>query len=137
MEVEYESLETIRSRLEHEDNLVNYRVSWILSSQAFLLTAYTILLNTSALARSESYARQHGILMTLIPCIGVITILTLWLAIFAALVAMRHLRASADLISRDAANNVHGRKIPRWLGLSGPLLIPAVFLLTWLLIIFT
>ena len=40
-----QSLETIRKRIEHEDDLLNQRVSWIVSSQAFLLTGYAILLN--------------------------------------------------------------------------------------------
>ena len=33
-----QSLENIRRRIEHEDNLLNQRVSWVVSSQAFLLT---------------------------------------------------------------------------------------------------
>jgi len=44
MDTDHEALESIRYRLDHEDNLVNQRLSWILTSQAFLLTGYAILL---------------------------------------------------------------------------------------------
>ena len=52
-----QSLETIRKRIEHEDNLLNQRVSWIVSSQAFLLTGYAILLNGPQVLRSEQFER--------------------------------------------------------------------------------
>jgi hypothetical protein len=132
---DYEGVENIRSRLEHEDNLVNHRLSWILTSQAFLLTGYAILLNASAVLRPESFARHHSILMLLIPWIGVITVLVLWFAIVGALITMRDLRASASIQSGCGPDHIHGRQITRWLGLSAPLLIPAVFLFTWLMII--
>ncbi len=134
MDAAADRLESIRSRLEHEDNLVNHRVSWILTSQAFLLTGYAILLNTSVMLRSELHGRHHSLLMWLIPLIGIITVLVLWLAIVGALITMRDLRAAATTRSGAAVNDVHGRKITRWLGLSAPLVIPAVFLVTWLLI---
>ena len=35
----------IQARLSHEDDLVNQRVSWLVNSQSFLLTAYAITLN--------------------------------------------------------------------------------------------
>lgn len=31
---------TVRKQIEHEDNLINHRTSWLLSSQAFLFVAY-------------------------------------------------------------------------------------------------
>ena len=45
MQGQRHSLEEIRRRIEHEDNLLNQRVSWIVSSQPFLLTGYASLLN--------------------------------------------------------------------------------------------
>jgi hypothetical protein len=60
MDAAHEALEIIRRRLEHEDNLVNQRLSWILSSQAFLLTGYAILLNAPGELRSEVYVRHHA-----------------------------------------------------------------------------
>ena len=32
----------IQARLSHEDELINQRISWLVNSQSFLLTAYAI-----------------------------------------------------------------------------------------------
>src|SRR5438094_3012233 len=63
MDDTHEILESIRRRVEHEDNLVNQRLSWILTSQAFLLTGYAILLNAPLDLRAKNYARHHELLM--------------------------------------------------------------------------
>ena len=46
----------IQSRLSHEDDLVNQRVSWLVNSQSFLLTAYAITLNGLAADASKPLA---------------------------------------------------------------------------------
>jgi hypothetical protein len=135
MDDNYETLEVIRRRLEHEDNLVNQRLSWILTSQAFLLTGYAILLNAPTDLRSALYVRHHGLLMWLIPLTGIITVLLIWFAILGALIAMRDLRTRAAAQSGFDASPIQGRPLTLWLGLSAPILIPAVFLSTWLVII--
>src|SRR5436309_10710862 len=50
--------ESGRSRIEHEDNLINHRVSWLMSSQAFLLTAFVLLRNNPTFF--EQYAVAQG-----------------------------------------------------------------------------
>ncbi len=135
MDDAHEILESIRRRVEHEDNLVNQRLSWILTSQAFLLTGYAILLNAPLDLRAKNYARQHELLMKLIPSTGIATVLLIWLAIFGALIAMRDLRAYAVAHPGYDASHVQGRRLTRLLGMAAPLLIPLVFLVTWLVII--
>lgn len=136
MDATHESFEIIRHRLEHEDNLVNQRLSWILTSQAFLLTAYAILLNAPTVLRSELHQSHQGLLMWLIPLSGIVTVCLIWLAIVGALLAMRDLRACAAAQPGFESSHIQGRALTRLLGLSAALLIPAVFLLTWLLLIF-
>ena len=46
----------IQARLSHEDDLVNQRVSWLVNSQSFLLTAYAITLNGLAADASKPLA---------------------------------------------------------------------------------
>ena len=65
MDTDHEALEIIRRRLEHEDNLVNQRLSWILMSQAFLLTGYAILGSSGRMQQlrrrwNRSLLDQHG-----------------------------------------------------------------------------
>ncbi|MEM9978375.1 MAG: hypothetical protein AAF808_12185 [Cyanobacteria bacterium P01_D01_bin.2] len=44
---EYADWKRIRSAVEHENALINYRQTWLLTSQAFLLTAFGSLLVAS------------------------------------------------------------------------------------------
>jgi hypothetical protein len=130
-----QSLETIRKRIEHEDNLLNQRVSWVVSSQAFLLTGYAMLLNGPPVLRSEAFNRTHQLLMTLIPITSIAVTALIWLAILAGILAMRDLRACATQHPSYNASHVQGRALTRRIGLAVPALIPIAFLVTWLLII--
>src|SRR3954470_6456178 len=80
MEDSMPSLENIRRRIEHEDNLLNQRVSWVVSSQAFLLTGYAILLNGPQVLRSEQFNQTHALLMKLIPLTSIAVTGLIWLA---------------------------------------------------------
>lgn len=42
----YADWKRVRAAIEHENTLVNHRLSWLFSSQAFLFTAFTVLFNT-------------------------------------------------------------------------------------------
>ena len=99
------------------------------------LTGYAILLNAPGDLRSQVYVRHHELLMRLIPMTGIVTVLLIWVAIVGAPIAMRDLRARAATHPGFDSSHVQGLRITRWLGMAASLLIPAVFLLSWLLII--
>ena len=40
-----ERYQVFRNRIEHEDNLIMQRLSWLMASQSFLFTAYAIVTN--------------------------------------------------------------------------------------------
>jgi hypothetical protein len=128
------SLETIRKRIEHEDNLLNQRVSWIVSSQAFLLTGYAILVNAPSQLRSEQLVRDHTLLMKLIPLTSICITVLLWFGILAGILAMRDLRACARAHPGYEGGHIQGRPLTRVIGLATPALVPVVFLITWLLL---
>lgn len=128
-------LETVRKRIEHEDNLLNQRVSWIVSSQAFLLTGYAILLNAPLELRTQQHVRDHGLLMKLIPTTSVGVTVLLWLSILAGIRAMRDLRKCAASHPGFEASHIQGGTWTRRLGLAAPTLVPLVFLITWLLLL--
>jgi len=127
-----QSLETIRRRIEHEDNLMNQRVSWIVSSQAFLLTGYAILLNAPLQFRSEQFVRSHALLMKLIPLTSICVTVLLWFGILAGILAMRDLRSCAEKYHGYESSHIQGRPLTRVIGLATPALVPVVFLFTWL-----
>jgi len=132
MQNQLHSLEEIRRRIEHEDNLVNQRVSWIVSSQAFLLTGYAILLNAPIELRTERHVHDHALLMKLIPITSICLTLLLWIAMFAGICAMHALRAKAEKHPSYEANHIQGSRGTRILGLVPITLVPGVFLVTWL-----
>ena len=50
----------IRSQIEHEDNLINQRLSWFVAAQAFLFSAYAILLNAPSQVRLEGFVHNKN-----------------------------------------------------------------------------
>jgi hypothetical protein len=131
----HQTLEEILRRVEHEDNLLNQRVSWIVSSQAFLLTGYAILLNAPMGLRTAEHARDHALLVRLIPITSLCVTVFLWVAMLAGMAAMRALRSGAEKHSNHEANRIQGSRTMRRLGLVPIALVPGVFLVTWLLIV--
>src|SRR5947199_10543454 len=84
-----------RSRIEHEDNLIMQRLSWLMASQSFLFTAYAIVTNgLSAAPATEGnlFVNHLATLARIIPIVAVINSLLIGLSIFGALKAIRELR---------------------------------------------
>jgi protein-S-isoprenylcysteine O-methyltransferase Ste14 len=106
------------------------------SSQAFLLTGYAILLNAPVDLRSQQHASDHALLMKLIPMTSIAVTLLLWLGIFAALRAMGDLRSCAMTHPGYEASHIQGGTWTRKFGLAAPALVPLVFLITWGLLLF-
>jgi hypothetical protein len=90
-----------RARIEHEDDVVNHRVSWLIGSQAFLLTAFVILKNnpayyTRGVAQIPGYLRSSHLLVYVIITIGGAVSLSTTVGIFAAFMAIRAWRDRVD-----------------------------------------
>src|SRR5436309_13786574 len=91
--VEYYQL--IRQRIEHEDNLVVQRLSWLVASQSFLFTAYAIVLNGLTASPPPVMARlmrQQLRLSRLIPLAAILTCGLIYVSIVAAVKAIATLR---------------------------------------------
>jgi hypothetical protein len=82
----------IRSQIEHEDNLINQRLSWFVAAQAFLFSAYAILLNAPSQVRLQSFATQQEILFFLIPLVAIGVSILIYVTVIAAMLAMANLR---------------------------------------------
>src|ERR1043166_1349351 len=85
----------IRERIEHEDNLVVQRLSWLVASQSFLFTAYAIVLNGLTGAPSPAAVtlmHQQTRLSRLIPLVGILTCALIYVSIVAAVKAIATLR---------------------------------------------
>ena len=88
--------QVMRSQIEHEDNLVTQRLSWFITSQSFLFTAYAILLNGPA--GPPDPLRSN--LMHLIPLLAILVCILILSTIAAGLLAMKNLRQHFRRIRR-------------------------------------
>jgi len=134
-----DSYRLYRGRIEHEDNLIIQRLSWLVASQSFLFTAYAI--TTNGLINLDAkfpgrFAEQAGLLFRLIPTVAICVALLIYISILAALRAIRQIRrlyqdgpVPAELPPIQTAATT------RLLGLSAPLLLPVLFVSVWLVLL--
>ncbi len=132
----------IRSRIEHEDNLVVQRLSWLVASQSFLFTAYAIVTNglASQPVLQPGCARFLGqlqLLDQLIPIVGTMTSVLIYVSILAAVASMRQLRNSYRSRFPDDEKGVPSIMTQppiRLFGHSAAVLLPLVFITIWLVL---
>lgn len=124
----------LRGGIEHEDQLINHRLSWLVSSQAFMLTAFAISLNAPVLFVNPVYAKLNRLLYTLLPFTGLISSLLIYPSILGAVLALRKLRRHVRGHALEGLPPIHGTRLTVLLGHCGPLLIPWVFIITWILL---
>lgn len=134
-----ENYKLFRDRIEHEDNLIVQRLSWLVASQAFLFTAYAITTNgmTGLEGRTPGpYQEQATLLFRLIPTVAISVALLIDVSILAALRAIRQLRRlyQARPISPEVPP-IQTAATTRLLGLSAPLLLPVLFVSVWLILL--
>jgi hypothetical protein len=135
-----ERYQIFRNRIEHEDNLIMQRLSWLMASQSFLFTAYAIV--TNGLANSSTiggnmFVNHLLILARIIPVVALLNSLLILVSILAALKAIRELRNEYQRQPEVLeAIPLQTSKSARTLGLSAPVLLPLLFLAVWLFLLF-
>ena len=125
----------LREEIRHQDNLINARLSWLVSSQSFLLSGFAVTLNGSAESLLPIYAKLNVILVNSLPVAGLVTDVASYLTIWAAISRMRSIRHLAGKSHPPHLPTVQAEVFERRLGISGPVLIPLVFLTVWLAVI--
>jgi len=130
-----EEYEFLREEIRHQDNLINARLSWLVSSQSFLLSGFAVTLNGSAQSLLPIYAKLNVILVTSLPVAGLVTDVASYLTIWAAISRMGNIRHLAGNSHPSHLPSVQAEVFERRLGLAGPVLIPVVFLVVWLAVI--
>ena len=134
-----EAYQLFRSRIEHEDDLIIQRLSWLVASQSFLFTAYAITTNGLSGLEPKTAGRfleQAELLFRLIPTVAIGLALLIYISILAALRAIRQMRRLylARLISPELPP-LQTAAATRLLGLSAPLLLPLLFISVWLVLL--
>lgn len=128
----------VRQQIEHEDNLVSQRLSWLLGSQSFLFTAYAISLNGPAQIRTKPYESTVSMLILLLPLVSILSALLIWLAVLAGTWTMYKLRRHFNPIIATAFGNelppVQSTGGALLLGHFAPVFLPALFIVIWMLL---
>jgi hypothetical protein len=125
----------IRAQIEHEDNLINQRLAWLLASQSFLFTAFAILLNAPEHVKIPAFDAKIAVISQMVPLVGLLSDILIYVSIFAGIIAMRKLRAHWLALypahPDDRLPLIQGPAISRDMGHAAPLLLPLIFLLIW------
>jgi hypothetical protein len=121
----------IQARLSHEDDLINQRISWLVSSQSFLLTAYAITLNGLAADANKPLAAVQRKLLDLLPMVGIGCVLLVCIALIGGLFAINELRRFDGTQYPKDRLFLICKPTNQFLGVSAPVLIPIIFLVIW------
>lgn len=128
-----EHLRLVKSAIEHEDNLINHRLSWFFGAESFLFVATGI-----AQRQGEWEVGYYtNFYFPLLPLVGiatcVLTIISVWGGIAALLT---YKRALEDLYRQHQELPLAPLKLWIWrAGLVTPILLPMVFLFAWALLL--
>jgi hypothetical protein len=131
-----ERYRVFRSRIEHEDNLIMQRLSWLMASQSFLFTAYAIVSNGLSGAPTTGanlFINHLTTLERIIPIVAVINSFLIGLSIFGALKAIRELRK--EYLRQGQLLEViplQSSRFARGMGFSAPIILPPLFAAVWL-----
>lgn len=133
-----EFYQAVRAQIVHEDDLIAQRLSWLVSSQSFLFTAYAIVLNGPLAARNAIWARQQLLIYQVIPGIAMVSAILIYCGIIAGTLAMHSLRRAFQAHFEPQGPSVvpaiqgNGRDLV--LGHIAPLTLPVIFAAVWVVI---
>ncbi len=134
----------IRSQIEHEDELVNMRVIWLIISQAFFFGAYASLMTAPTEARNHLFEAELSLLVWLLPVAALAAGMLTYVSILSSLRAIANLRTHYDHYaavqwstdtSRVQYPDIQGSPgLRRW-ALVSPATLPLVFSISWFVIL--
>ena len=112
-----EEYDRFLSNIEHEDNLINHRLSWLLVSQSFLFGA--------------SVAANP--VPSIIRIIGIVSALASYVGLVAAILSIATLSRLCEERIPDRFPPAVGAAPLHAMGLVAPIVIPPIFVLGWVL----
>ena len=133
----FEFYSLVRSQIEHEDNLNSQRLSWFVASQAFLFTAYAIVVSNLSPGRLPWVDQQQHLLVVLIPVVALASCLLIYATILAGTVAMINLRKlyKSKTPAVELFPPVQGYRLTQLFGQAGPLGVPPIFIAIWVILL--
>jgi hypothetical protein len=133
---ELEIYSAVREQIEHEDNLITQRTTWLVASQSFLFTAFAILVNAPLTSKLPILEIKQEQVFQIIPLVGFAASLLIYTGIIAGILAMGRLRAHWAHVPCEgpcaALPPIQSSIVSRTLGTLTPAVLPPGFMLIWL-----
>ncbi len=126
----------IRDQVEHEDVLISNRISWFVTAQAFLFSAYAIV-SGAQIGDRLMFPAQPALVLQFIPLVAIFVVIVIYPPILAGILAMHNLRTLYATHIKEPEvflPPVQGMKGTIILGHLAPLLLPPLFLIVWLVL---
>jgi hypothetical protein len=124
-------LQLVRARLDHENELLSQRTTWVVATQAFLFSAYALCLVGAGRQVEGPHAAAIEVLLKLLPWAAIISLALLYVTLAGGLLAMARLRRAMKPSEPLDRLVLEGGFVSRAAGLTAPMLIPAVFVVLW------
>ena len=132
-----EYYDQIRQQIEHEDDLITQRLSWLMASQSFLFSAYAIVLNGLKTGQAVSPLERVKLdFYYFLPWAGIISIGLIYASICGGILSIRQLRRL--WVARQATCNpldrppIHSSSLTFLLGQCAPRFLPLALIGMWI-----
>jgi hypothetical protein len=132
-----EYYDRVRSQIEHEDDLITQRLSWLMASQSFLFSAYAIVLN--GLNSSTPSSQLETVKLDFyhfLPIAGILSTALIYASIWGGVIAIHRLRNLWDSHQVQAYSlnrpPIHSSRLPFFLGQCAPRLLPVALIGMWI-----
>jgi hypothetical protein len=129
----------LRGQIEHEDNLVGSRISWFVTSQSFLFSAYAIIATSFQVTAAQTALDAKHLLLVIIPSIAIAASVLILFSIISGIRAMEELRKRyVQLIAGwqdPLLPPIQGNRLNRMIGMAAPVLLPPLFMAVWVFLL--
>jgi hypothetical protein len=129
----------LRGQIEHEDNLVGSRISWFVTSQSFLFSAYAIIATGIQPTASQTALDAKHVLLVVIPGLAIAASVLILMSIFSGFTAMKALRKRYTRVAPQDADlllpPIQGDRLNRLAGMAAPALLPPLFMAVWIFLL--
>jgi hypothetical protein len=128
-----------RTQIEHYDNSVNQRVIWLSIGQSFFFNVYAMLI--TAKAPTPALFSKQQMLAVIFPIAALLVAIFTLIDVVAGIFYLRKLRKNYKGATDGSSQEgrfpmINGNKYDRLFQRISPIMIPLIFILTWIYLLF-
>lgn len=127
-----------RAQIEHLDNILSQRIVWLVISQSFFVSGYSVLVTGNP--NNPVYMHAQSVLLVLFPIVSIALIVLSLFDIICGLLYIKKLERFFD-IDKDGSETpnyppINGFKMLNGLKNASTLIVPFILIVFWLYILF-